>query len=100
MERVDRLRHESSRSHTSKFGWRISATLFCLALVILVVTLLATRLHTIDLSSMLLGIALATFCVVLFFLSMSLLQLRKQQQETASALGTTEASLLESEERF
>ena len=100
MERVDQLRRESSRSHTAKFGWRVSATLFCLALVILVVTLLATRLHTIDLSSMLLGIALATFCVVLFFLSRSLLQLREQQQETANALDTTEASLLESEERF
>jgi PAS domain S-box-containing protein len=49
---------------------------------------------------MLLGIALATFCVVLFFLSRSLLQLREQQQETASALDTTETSLLESEERF
>jgi PAS domain S-box-containing protein len=100
MERVDRLRRESSRSHTYKFGWRISATLFCLALAILAVTLLATRLHSIDLSSMLLGIALATFCVVLFFLSKSLLQLREQQRETASALDTTEASLLESEERF
>jgi uncharacterized membrane protein YhaH (DUF805 family) len=69
MERVDRLRHESSRSQMSKFGWQISATLFCLALAILVVTLLATRLHSIDLSSMLLGIALAAFCVVLFFFS-------------------------------
>jgi PAS domain S-box-containing protein len=49
---------------------------------------------------MLLGIALATFCVVLFFLSRSLLQLWEQQQETASALDTTESSLLESEERF
>lgn len=100
MERVDRLRRESSSSRTSKFGRRISLTLFCLALAILVVTLLATRLHSIDLSSMLLGIALATFCVVLFFLSRSLLLLREQQQETASTLDTTEASLLESEERF
>ena len=75
-------------------------SLFCLALAILVVTLVATRLHSIDLSSMLLGIALATFCVVLFFLSRSLLLLREQQQQTASALDTTEASLLESEERF
>jgi PAS domain S-box-containing protein len=49
---------------------------------------------------MLLGIALATFCVVLFFLSRSLLLLREQQQEAAGALDTTEASLLESEERF
>jgi PAS domain S-box-containing protein len=100
MERVDRLRHELSSRHASKLGWRISATLFCLALAILVVTLLATRLHTIDLSSLLLGIALATFCVVLFFLSRYLLQLREQQQNTATALNTTEASLLESEERF
>ncbi len=100
MEQVNRLRREVPSSHTSKFGWRISATLFCLALIILVVTLLATRLHSIDLSSMLLGIALATFCVVLFFLSRSLLQLREQQRETAGALDTTEASLMESEERF
>src|SRR5712692_4986184 len=100
MEQVNRLRREVPSSHTSKFGWRISATLFCLALVILVVTLLATRLHSIDLTSMLLGIAFATFCVVLFFLSRSLLLLREQQQEAASALDTTEASLLESEERF
>src|SRR6202795_2516758 len=100
MERTERRRHEFSRGHTSKVGWRISVTLFCLALVILFVTLLATRLHTIDLSSMLLGIALATFCIVLFFFSRSLLVLREEQQETASALDTTEASLLESEERF
>ena len=100
MERVDRLRHESSRSQMSKFGWRISATLFCLALAILVVTLLATRLHAIDLSSLLLGIALATFCVVLFFFSRFLLVLREQQRQIASALDTTETSLWESEERF
>jgi PAS domain S-box-containing protein len=100
MERVNRLRREFSPGHASKLGWTISATLFCLALAILVVTLLATRLHNIDLSSLLLGIALATFCVVLFFLSRSLLELREQQQETASALDTTEASLLESEDRF
>ena len=49
---------------------------------------------------MLLGIALATFCVVLFFFSRSLLVLREQQKQTASALDTTETSLLESEERF
>lgn len=100
MERVDRLRHESSRSQITKFGWRISATLFCLALAILVVTLLATRLHTIDLSSVLLGIALATFCVVLFFFSRFLLMAREQHWQAASALDTTETSLLESEERF
>jgi PAS domain S-box-containing protein len=100
MEPVNRLRGESSSSQISTFGWRVSLTLFCLALAILVVTLVATRFHSIDLSSMLLGIALATFCVVLFFLSRSLLLLREQQQETASALDSAETSLLESEERF
>ena len=100
MERFERLRRESSSSQTPKLGWRISLTLFCLASAILVVTLLATRLHSIDLSSVLLGIALATFCVVLFFLSKSLLLLREQQRETVSALDSTEATLMESEERF
>src|SRR5712692_1407036 len=100
MEQVNRLRREVPSSHTSKFGWRISATLFCLALVILVVTLLATRLHGIDLSSMLLGIALATFCVVLFFFSRFLLMAREQHRQAARALDTTETSLLESEDRF
>ena len=100
MERVERPRRESSSSQTPKLGWRISLTLFCLASVILVVTLLATRLHSIDLSSLLLGIALPTFCVVLFFLSKSLLLLREQQRATASTLDSTEASLMESEERF
>ena len=100
MEQVERFRRDSSSSHTSKLGWRISLTLFCLALAILVVTIVATRLHSIDLSSLLLGIALATFCVVLFFFAKSLLLLREQQQETSSALDTTEASLSESEERF
>jgi len=55
MERVDRLRREFSSSQTSKLGWRISLTFFCLASAILVVTLAATRLHSIDLSSVLLG---------------------------------------------
>ena len=100
MERVDRLRRELSSSHTSKFGWRISATLFCLAFTILAVTLVATKLRSIDLSSMLLGIGLATFCAVLFFLSRSLMHLREQHREAASALDTTQASLLESEQRF
>jgi PAS domain S-box-containing protein len=100
MERVDPRRRELSSRHASKLGWQISATLFCLALAILVVTLVATKLHSIDLSSLLLGIGLATVCVVLFFFSRSLLQLREQQHETASALDTTEASLTESEERF
>jgi PAS domain S-box-containing protein len=100
MGQVQRLRRESSSSQTPKLGWRISLTLFCLASAILVVTLLATRLRSIDLSSVLLGIALATFCVVLFFLSKSLLLLREQQREAVSALDSTEASLLESEQRF
>lgn len=100
MKRVDRLRREVSSSQASKPSWRISLILFCLASAILTVTLLATRLHSIDLSSLLLGIALATFCVVLFFFSRSLLLLREQHQETARVLNATEDSLLESEERF
>ena len=100
MERVDRLRRVFSSSHTSKFGWRISATLFCLAFVICVVALLAARLHNFDLSSLLLGVALATSCVVVFFLSRFLSHARAQERRAASALDTTEASLLESEERF
>src|SRR5580700_3345669 len=99
MERVDRLRREFSSSHT-KFGWRISTTLFCLAFVICVVALLAARLHNFDLSSLLLGVALATFCVVVLFLSRFLSEAREQERRAASALDTTEASLLESEERF
>ena len=100
MERVDRLRREFSSSHTAKFGWRISTTLFCLAFVICVVALLAARLHNFDLSSLLLGVALATFCVVVLFLSRFLSEAREQERRAASALDTTEASLLESEERF
>jgi PAS domain S-box-containing protein len=100
MERVDRLRRAFPRSHTSKVGWRISATLFCLAFVILIVALLAARLHNFDLSSLLLGVGLATFCVVIFFLSSFLSEACKQEKEAASALDTTEISLLESEERF
>jgi PAS domain-containing protein len=69
-------------------------------LLLLLLTLLATKIHSLDLSSMLLGIALATFGVVLFFLSRSLLQLREEQRQTADALDTTETSLLESEQRF
>lgn len=93
MERVDRLRREFSSSHTAKFGWRISTTLFCLAFVICVVALLAARLHNFDLSSLLLGVALATFCVVVLFLSRFLSEAREQERRAASALDTTEASL-------
>ena len=100
MARVDRPHRKSFRAHTSEFGWRVSSTLFCLALLVLLLTLLATRFQTIDLSSMLLGIALGMFCVVLFFLSRSLLQLREQQQQAAHALDSKEASLFESEQRF
>ena len=100
MERVDRLRRELSSRQASKLGSRISGALFCLALAILIATLPATRLHTIDLSSMLFGIALATLCVVLFFFSRFLLIAHEQHRETASALDTTETTLLGSEERF
>jgi len=100
MERVDRLRRESPSSHTPKSGWRISATLFCLAFIICVVAILAARLHNFDLSSLLLGVALATFCVVAFFLSRFLSEAREQERRAARALDTTEVSLLESEERF
>jgi len=84
MERVEGLRRESSSSQILQLGWRISFDLFCLASAILVVTLLATRLHCIDLSSVLLGIALVGFFIVLFFLSKSLLLLREEQRETAT----------------
>ncbi len=69
-------------------------------MLVLFLTLLATKIRAVDLSSLLLGIALGTFCVVFFFLSKSLLQLREEQRQTARALDTKEASLIESEERF
>jgi len=100
MERVDRLRHELFSSHTSKSGWRISAILFCLAFVICVVAVLAASLHNFDLSSLLLGAALATLCVVLFFLARFLSEARSYESQATTALGTTKASLTESEERF
>jgi len=100
IERVHQLHRESSRGHTSEFGWRVSSILFCFALLVLFLTLLATKIRAVDLSSLLLGIALGTFCVVFFFLSKSLLQLREEQRQTARALDTKEASLIESEERF
>ena len=40
------------------------------------------------------------FCVVLFFLSTSLLQLSEEQRQAANALDSREASLFESEQRF
>ena len=100
MERVDRPRREFLSSHTSKVGWRISATLFCLAFVIFVVALSAAKLHNFDLSSLFLGVALAALCAVVFFLSRFMSEARKQESQATSALDTTEASLLESEKRF
>jgi PAS domain S-box-containing protein len=100
MERVDRLGRGFFASQLSRFGWRISLTLFCLALAILLVALFALRIHSIDLSSLLLGVALATLCVVLFFLSRFLRIAHEQNRQAASALDATETSLLESEERF
>jgi len=100
MERAERLRRESPRSHTPTFGWRIGATLLYLAFAIFVIALLAARLHNFDLSSLLLGVALAVLCVVVFFLSRFLSEAHEQEKQAATALHTTEASLLESEERF
>jgi PAS domain-containing protein len=100
MERLDRLRREFFSSQPSKFGWRISLTLFCLALAILLVALLAAKIHSIDLSSLLLGVALATLCVVLFFLFRFMHIANLQHEQADAALGTTETSLWESEERF
>jgi len=100
MERVDRLRRGFFSNQLSKFGWRISLTLFCLASAILVVALLAARIHSLDLSSLLLGVALATLCVVLLFLFRFLHLANEQHEQADSALDTTETSLLESEERF
>jgi PAS domain S-box-containing protein len=100
MERVDRLRRGFFSSQLSKFGWRISLTLFCLAFAILLVALSAARIHSFDLSSLLLGVALATLCVVLLFLFRFLHIANEQHQQADSARDTTEISLLESEERF
>lgn len=100
MERVDRLRRGFLSSQLAKFGWRISLTLFCLALAILLVALLTAKIHSVDLSSLLLGVALATLCVVLFFLFRFLHLANKQHEQADFALDTTETSLLESEERF
>jgi PAS domain S-box-containing protein len=100
MERVDRLRRAFFSNQLSKFGWRISLTLFCLAFAILLVALLAARIHSIDLSSLLLGVALATLCVVLLFLFRFLHLANVQHEQADSALDITETSLLESEERF
>ena len=100
MERVDRLRRGFFSNQLSRFGSRISLTLFCLAVAILVVAILAARVRSIDLSSLLLGIALTTLCVVVFFLFRFLHLAKKQHDDADFALDTTETSLLESEERF
>jgi PAS domain S-box-containing protein len=100
MERVDRLRRGFFSSQLSRFGWRISLTLFCLALAILLVALLAAKIDSIDLSSLLLGVALATLCVVLLFLFRFLHLANEQHERANSALDTTETSLMESDERF
>ncbi len=100
MERGDRLRGSSDGHQRSGSGWLVSVTLFCLALVILLLSLLTARLQSFDVSSMLLGGALAAVCVVFFFFSGALWLAHQQQRATASALGASEASLLESEARF
>src|SRR5215475_15156511 len=100
MERVDRLRGSSDDSQRSRPDWLVSVTLFCLALVILLVSLLTARLQSLDVSSILFGGALAAACVVFFFFSGALRLADLQQRETASALDASAASLLESEVRF
>jgi len=100
MERVDRLPRELFLSHTLQVGRRTSSALFCSALIILTTTLLSVRLHSDDISSLLLGVALATFCAVVFLISRALLQIRDEQQKAAHILDAKEASLLASEERF
>ena len=100
MERVARFRDRFYNSHPSAAGWRISAALFCLAFLLLIVALLAARLHNFDLSSLLLGVTLPALLAVAFFLFKSLSAVREQEKQTVSVLDTTEASLQESEERF
>src|SRR4051812_19006727 len=100
MERVDQLRPGFSSSDTSGASSRISVSLCFLAIVILVVAILAAKLRNFDLSSLLLGIALATWCVVAYFFFRYLSHAREQGRRAASALDMTEASLFESEERF
>jgi PAS domain S-box-containing protein len=100
MERVTRFRDRFYNSHPSAAGWRISAALFCLAFLLLIVALLAARLHNFDLSSLLLGVTLPALLAVAFFLFKSLSAVREQEKQTVSVLDTTEASLQESEERF
>jgi PAS domain S-box-containing protein len=100
MERVDRLRSGFFSNHLSRFGWRISLTLFFLAFAILLVAVLAARIPSIDLSSLLLGVALAALLVVFFFLFRFLHLANEQHAQANSALNTAEISLSESEDRF
>ena len=100
MERVDRLRGSSDGSQRSRPDWLVSVTLLCLALLILLASLLSARLQSFDVSSILFGAALAASCVVFLFFSGALRSAYQQQRETASALDASEASLLESEVRF
>jgi PAS domain S-box-containing protein len=100
MSRVHRLRESYDGSRRSRSGWLVSLTLFCLALIILLLTVLAARLPRFDISSMLLGGALAALCVVLSFLFGTLWLAHRQQCETASALDASNASLFASEKRF
>ena len=99
MERVERLRGPSDSNQRSSPDWR-STVLLCLALVILLVSLLTARLQSFDVSSMLLASALVGVCVVFFFFSGALRLAHQQQRDTACALDAREASLLESEVRF
>jgi len=100
MERVDRLRGSSDDNQRSRSDWLVSVALFCLALVILLVSLLSARLQSFNVSSMLLASALAAVCVVFFFFSGALRLAHQQHRETVSKLDAREASLLESETRF
>src|SRR5580765_7232164 len=100
MERVDRLRGSSDDNQRSRSDWLVSVAVFCLALVILLVSLLSARLQSFNVSSMLLASALAAVCVVFFFFSGALRLAHQQHRETVSKLDAREASLLESETRF
>lgn len=100
MERVDRLRGPSNGNQRSSPDWLSSVLLLCLALVVLLISLLTARLQSFDVSSMLLASALVGVCVVFFFFSGALRLAQQQQRDTATALDAREASLLESEARF
>ncbi len=96
----NRLRLEHSSGRDPQFGWRLSATLLLLSIVLLGIAVFAGRLHNIDLSSVLLGIALSLLCVVFIFFSRFLLLVRDLHRKTAGELDASEHSLIESEDRF